>query len=328
MSEASVNIVNVVGGLGNQLFQYFFGVCLEEATGIKTYYDTSDFTKYNKHGGFGLDKIFSNPIVIVDEKIQKKVPLEVRSLTLKKIINRVPIAHLLLNNIVQDTGISVFDKVACKSYGGKYYLGLWQAIEYTELQTQFFSSYSCIRLDVLNSCQEYIFDHDVDLEHSAAVHVRLGDYLDSVHTWHLPLDESYYRKIIDQLMVDNKVGKVYVFSDNIHKIKSIWFRDLPVVFVEAYPGQSGITDMFLISRFQNIIISASTFGWWAAMFAPAAQVYAPSPWVRPKFVTRPRYSTYLPSRWIKCDSAGHDLALSMNLTGCRAVPFAEARKAK
>src|SRR4051812_9240364 len=36
-------IIKIIGGLGNQLFQYSFGRAVEIKTGIKVYYDIEDF---------------------------------------------------------------------------------------------------------------------------------------------------------------------------------------------------------------------------------------------------------------------------------------------
>ena len=48
-------IVRIVGGLGNQMFQYAYAKALQKR-GYKVKIDISKFKKYKLHGGYQLDK--------------------------------------------------------------------------------------------------------------------------------------------------------------------------------------------------------------------------------------------------------------------------------
>lgn len=60
-------IVNIIGGLGNQMFQYAFYKALLakgiEAKGIEAKVDISGFKDYKVHNGYELERIFNiNPV--------------------------------------------------------------------------------------------------------------------------------------------------------------------------------------------------------------------------------------------------------------------------
>lgn len=55
-------IVNIIGGLGNQMFQYAFYKALL-AKGIEAKVDISGFKDYKVHNGYELERIFNiNPV--------------------------------------------------------------------------------------------------------------------------------------------------------------------------------------------------------------------------------------------------------------------------
>ena len=51
-------ITQIIGGLGNQMFQYAAGRALSFRLNSKLYLDISRYSKYNLHQGFELGKIF------------------------------------------------------------------------------------------------------------------------------------------------------------------------------------------------------------------------------------------------------------------------------
>lgn len=95
-------------------------------------------------------------------------------------------------------------------------------------------------------------------ENSVACHIRLGDYT-ILQNHHLNLHKTeYYSNALNQVEVD----KVVVFSDDIQTAKKLNLKsNKSISFVQT---SSDIEDLYLMSLFKNIIISNSTFSWWAA----------------------------------------------------------------
>lgn len=148
-----------------------------------------------------------------------------------------------------DEASTFFDDVPWRDYLQHYPL-----IEpYADLMRDVFSPRHPERFEDLRS--------ELRPDLSAAVHVRRGDYAE---TWrgHGMLSREWY--------LDNwPSGRVLVFSDDPQ-----WCRD-------NLPGQmahfDAVTDLFLMSMCDRLLISNSSFAWWGAFLADAPTRY-PDPW--------------------------------------------------
>jgi hypothetical protein len=108
-----------------------------------------------------------------------------------------------------------------------------------------------------------------------AVHIRRGDYLTGDGR-HYSVDVTKYLALLNEV-VKNK--KIVIFSDDINYINSI------VKFQDCYKVDIGnhFAEMCLMSMFKNLIISNSTFSWWAAYLSVNPQnIFIPKPWFGPK----------------------------------------------
>jgi hypothetical protein len=113
---------------------------------------------------------------------------------------------------------------------------------------------------------------------AAAVHVRRGDYASNPTTTavHGLCSPGYYRAALARLAAAEPGARVFVFSDDIP-----WCRatlDLPAdtVFVEGNPPE---WDIALMAACRHHVIANSSFGWWGAwLAAPGGLTVAPEPW--------------------------------------------------
>lgn len=132
---------------------------------------------------------------------------------------------------------------------------------------------------------------------SAAVHVRLGDKAKDDHEYFSRI-ERYLRNALPKLESLTDRPEYFVFSDNIG-----WCRkNLPQIHEAEYTfieGQTPAQDMALMTRCRHVIISVSTFSWWAAwlnsyndkiIIAPDVKLWYPD--------AEDRYDL-LPAEWIK-----------------------------
>jgi hypothetical protein len=153
---------------------------------------------------------------------------------------------------------------------------------------------------LLASCLQILGEaelENVDLENSIALHIRRGDYVAHKETYGL-LSTEYYESALAAMDVNKEL--VLIFSDDIEEAKIVlensrYFEQM--IFV---PEISTISAFSLISGCGAIIISNSTFSYWAAMFSKEfTRVISPEKWYRS--MEDPR--ELLPPNWLRIASS-------------------------
>lgn len=111
-----------------------------------------------------------------------------------------------------------------------------------------------------------------------AIQVRRGDYY-KFPGFHFLLTPNYYAKAVK--LADPV--EIHVFSDDIPWCQQNLKFEVPVTYRKA---DSDWEELLEMSQCQNIIISNSSFGWWAAYLNTRKdkQIFAPSVWFGPKIV--------------------------------------------
>lgn len=114
------------------------------------------------------------------------------------------------------------------------------------------------------------------------VHVRRTDYYenDVVRDFHVTVNENYYKKAM-KLMTKNLVAATptfLIFSDDIEwcKKQDYFSSSSDSIFIEE-PDEC--IALWLMSRFKNFILANSSFSWWATFFAENVEnVIVPDKW--------------------------------------------------
>lgn len=109
---------------------------------------------------------------------------------------------------------------------------------------------------------------------------------------------DYYDISIELMRTINRVSNMtfFVFSDNIEKAKIMFGEQDNIHFIHEL---NPVVDLFLMSMFNNIIISNSPYSWWAAYLNDykKKKVIAPIKWYNPKYSKmNPRTDLY-PNGW-------------------------------
>lgn len=124
--------------------------------------------------------------------------------------------------------------------------------------------------------------------HYIAVHMRRGDYMKPMH--YIPLlrefrrcQLAYYREGVRRLRLRYPTYPILVCTDSPDWVKTI----LPEIHPEAQLANipEGIKPMYsdfcTLYQAHALVISNSTYSWWAAYLKPSRAVIAPSPWWDP-----------------------------------------------
>ena len=118
----------------------------------------------------------------------------------------------------------------------------------------------------------------LDSPRTVIVHVRRGDYMKLV-SFHNPLPESYYIAALEEMQQRVQNPFFVLLSDDVTYWKeSTLFQNKPhVVFDE-----SEITCLYMMSRSHHFIMANSSFSWWGVFMATKADnVIAPRQWIGP-----------------------------------------------
>lgn len=299
------DIVNVIGGLGNQMFQYLFGQCLRDLRGTRLLYDTSDFRHYRLHDGLSLEKYFDIRLPLARSADLGCCHPLARGYRSKKLLRYLPALCADRTAVYCDSSFSLAQgRPPLKPC--HYFHGYWHTQPYTAQCLSQARQMLPFRPEVACAADAILRDRRIDTAKTAAIHVRRGDYLSApARAPQYPLPVSYFLAAMGKMRTELGVDNFCVFSDDID-----WARqNLPqapgasgkggCVFIDdSVPSSAGI-DLCLMSRFPNLIISNSTFAWWAAALRLESRgmVISPSPWVKPACVNRPGKGIHIPAGW-------------------------------
>ncbi len=267
-----MKIVNIIGGLGNQMFQYAFALSLQEKfPNEQILIDTSHYhyiflkkwKTSNLHNGYEIDKLFPNASIPKAKALQlMKVTWYMPNYWLSRIIRKI-LPKRKTEYIQTPFNDTTFDEVAYKQEGDCYYEGYWQAISYY--------------LPIINRIQE-VFKHPkpdkinaqyinkISTENSVGIHIRRGDYLNFAAYKDI-CNLEYYKKGISEILKDGEKHIFYIFSNDLKWCKENicpLLGENPFVMVTENTGEKSCWDMFLMTYCKDLIIANSSFSWWGA----------------------------------------------------------------
>jgi hypothetical protein len=276
-------VTRLIGGLGNQMFQYAHGLHLARQSEQECFLDVSGFDTYRLHE-LAIDH-FAITAPRLPEPQRERLPGRYRGASrLRETAERVlapfrkgKSAPLRLR---REKPFGFQAKFA--SAGTDLYLdGYWQG------EAFFPSMRSVLREEFtlakpLSSQSSEIARQMAD-DNSVAVHVRRGNYVTDSETAKIfrCLDADYYRACLRDLQQHVASPKVYLFSNNTKWCLQNLDVGLPFIPVTHNDASTAHEDLYLISQCRHAVIANSSFSWWGAFLGedrPGRKVYYPSPW--------------------------------------------------
>lgn len=294
------SVVNIIGGLGNQMFQYAFGLALRETHGHDVLFNINEFTGYGLHHGYELEKVFSLRESYISENELIKY---VSPTSLNFFIN---LCSRALTKYRVLTGNAIYEKKENEfkfkgvdfeslSKSGLYVRGYWQSYKYFEnISVSIRDKFTFP--DIVCSKNLMLLDF-MKNKNTVSLHVRRGDYVNHELLGGI-CDNEYYRNSI-KLINEHIQDPVYViFSNDIKWCKdNLELNELHSRYVDWNTGLNSYIDMQLMSLCDHNIIANSSFSWWGAWLNnnKNKRVVSPSKWVNQELDT----SDMLPLEWIK-----------------------------
>lgn len=257
------NIIRIIGGLGNQMFQYAFYLSLK-AKGLKAKVNIDEFKGYRWN--FELTHIFPNIEINFDTSNEFNA------------YNNPESKHFLF----QEKEDSVYDDTVFSCQDASF-SGYWQTEKYfKDIKERIKKVYKFI---IENKSLRDFADNLIKTEKTVAVHIRRGDYLQTPGLYGGICTIDYYKRAMNYL--EQRIGKprYVIFSDDL-----MWVRDNlrinNAVYVSAdmFDAYESWYDMYLMTCCKNNIIANSSFSWWGAWLNsnPNKIVIAPRRWLNNK----------------------------------------------
>ena len=286
--------VQVVGGLGNQLFGYFAGLFVSKHYGTDLILDCSIAGK-NHHARSSL----------LDFKLDGEVTYRNGARIANYILSRTPdlginfsrtLGSWFSYHYIRQNG---FDSSILDSKPGGKLVGYFQTYKYYS---------SCLEnqqagpLELVNPTNWYLkMRTEAILERPIVVHVRRGDYGLKKNSAIGVLAKRYYLDSLEILR--NKLGnsgnEVWIFSDEVNDVRSEFGIDgKGFRFVSPPKETPAAESLKLMSLGVGNVISNSTFSFWGATFGGHSNVVAPSDWF--KFMEDPL--DLIPPTWERSNS--------------------------
>ncbi len=272
-------ISRIDGGLGNQMFQYAYGLYLAKRAKTEFYLDISSYEKQPQHG-YLLDH-FQIDAEVLPAKLSAKIPRKYRSSAAK--VSRLQDGfgfRSLRRNKERHFG---FQTSHLEAGDNRYLVGYWQSEQFfpgmgDELLRQF-----ALRCSLTAQSQE--MGGRMAEGNSIALHVRRGDYVTSQSAAaiyeHLSVD--YYHRCLQAWTREQDRPEVYIFSNDIAWCREQFRLEHPTHFVDHTSVDTAFEDLWMMRQAACLVMANSTFSWWAAWLnqRPGHQVIAPSRWFRP-----------------------------------------------
>ena len=290
-------ITRLVGGLGNQMFQYAAGRCLANKHNTDLKLDISAIKQY-RHRNYSLHHLriqenLATPKEVFyytgrPQTIIQKLWCRFTELW-KRFCDKTTFLPALSLSRFSPSRPRVysephfhFDPNFFRLPEDVYLDGYWQAEKYFEdiedvIRQEF-------EVKVPLSGEDLEIALKIKGTESVSVHVRRGDYVTNQQTnmVHGCCELEYYLKCIKYAAQVTKEPHFFVFSDDPTWVTENIRIDYPLTYVDHNNTSNAHEDLRLMSFCKHNIISNSTLGWWAAWLNinRNKRIFAPKRWFR------------------------------------------------
>ncbi len=283
-------IVKIVGGLGNQMFQYAYAKALN-SKGYNVKLDISVFETYRLHGGYQLDK-YNISLKVASSKETNKL---YKNSFLSKIAKRLSIQN---GNLLEEKSL-LYDERLVNIKDNKYITGYFQNERYFKEIREILLKEFTLKEQSTAYTQE-ISNVIMATKNSCSLHVRRGDFTNSTNiSIHGTCTVEYYQKAIEYMKEYADSVKYFIFSDDIEWTKNN-LKIENAVYIDSKEKRLPHEDIYLMSLCNHNIIANSSFSWWGAWSNDNKDkiVVAPKKWfINLKLLDQSR--DIIPKSWIQ-----------------------------
>jgi len=277
--------VRLMGGLGNQMFQYAFARRIAHASGEPVHLDT--------HHGFNRDD--RGRRLALDAFNTTMIPASLDDVpagmgwgspwhrVARAAWSALPAAA---QRVRYERQQFQYDAAAIAPARPSYYFGYWQHPAYFDVIADSLRRDFQLRSPLSGGARDLA--QEMAGTPSISVHVRSyldvgvdGRVISQAQAHHGTCSPDFYRQAIERL-ANGKDSVCYVFADNVEWAKTRLQLQVPCRYVADLVRCSDAEELTLMAACRHHVISNSTFSWWGAWLGSDADkvVIAPKTWIR------------------------------------------------
>jgi hypothetical protein len=274
-----MKIVKLIGGIGNQMFQYALYESLKYTfPREEIMLDYRLFNSYKRHNGLELERVFGLNLPQASFRELLKVTRPVPYYNISRIIRKILPARK--TECLEEKDYTFKENVLIQK-GNFFFDGYWQNYHYFQHIEGVLHNKFIFQPELSKQNKEIV--EIINKSDSVGIHIRRGDFLKSKLYFGI-CDINYYRNSISYIKkrINNPV--FFIFSDDIN-----WCRNNidPLIdgqnpiYVDWNIGSLSFVDMQLMSLCKYNIIANSSFSWWAAWLNQYSNkiIIAPKKWI-------------------------------------------------
>ncbi len=281
----------MMGGLGNQMFQFALGKSLEKKIQEKVVFDIEFYKKTLRNTTPRNLEINELNTCFVTASGLQSIGLNIIARRYFKVF-----FNKIIYNEKKPFG---YDKTVFHQSGLKIFLGYWQSYKYFEdirdLLLLQFTPKEPFPEDVFSILEK------VERTNSVAIHVRRGDYVSNPYSnaFHGIQGLEYLQNAKKIIESNRKNPRYFIFSDDLEWCQ----REIPQIFGPSeltfldYRSRKSFYDIYIMSKCKDFIISNSSFSWWAAWLGQNENkiVVVPENWTN--FHKSRKLEDFIPIDW-------------------------------
>ncbi len=288
--------IKLIGGLGNQMFQYAAALSLADKFTSEPFIDLSwfnDIDEKDTKRHYELDCFALKQNFVNINDFQVTYPGAGRKKRLKLMLEKAKGKQIL--TLYKEPAFE-FNKEFNNLPDNTYLEGYFQSEKYfLKIRPKILKAFSYN--EEPNKKSQVILDQ-ISNSNSISIHVRRGDYVTNRHAnkFHGLQGLDYYQKAVGIMSKRIKQPVFFVFSDDIGWCKTN--LPMPKSTIYVTHNKSGSEDMRLMRECKHNIIANSSFSWWGAWLGEFStkKVIVPKQWFNDTTINT---KDVVPVRWQK-----------------------------
>ena len=264
-------VIQLSGGMGNQMFQYALYLQLK-ALGRNVKID--DKTEYE-----GRDNARPIRLDVFDAKYVIPTKEEMTALTDSYLdaVSRIRRKLTGRKTAEYKEQSPVFEPQVLQKERA-YLVGCWQSEKYFhEVKEEVRKAFTFQKIELSEKMQKY--KEDMENSNSVCVHIRRGDYLDVDEVYGGICTEEYYAKAMKKMEEEISNCQFFIFTNDVPWVKE-HMQGENITVVEGNDEDAGYIDMYLMTQCKHYIMANSSFSWWGCYLSASKEkkVIAPKIW--------------------------------------------------